>query len=64
MRNDFDRSNPFQSQKQHSVNFEYWLKSKLTCVYRKYEIKIKMVQEQWLQLKTKILLCYNMKIVI
>ena len=26
-----------------------------------YEVKIKMVQEQWLQLKMKFLLVYNMK---
>ena len=25
----------------------------MTCVYKEYEVKIKMVQEQWLQLKTK-----------
>ena len=31
-------------------------------VYKKYEIKTKMVQEQWLQLKMKILVGYNMKI--
>ena len=29
-----------------------------------YEVKIKMVQEQWLQLKMKFLLVYNMKFVI
>ena len=62
-RSDFDHSNLFQCQKQHSVNIEHWLKSKLTCVYKEYEIKTKMVQEQWLQLKMKFLLGYNMKIV-
>ena len=31
---------------------------------KEYEIKTKMVQEQWLQLKIKFLLGYNMKIVI
>ena len=36
----------------------------MTCVYKKYEIKTKIVQEQWLQLKMKFLLGYNMKIVI
>ena len=33
-------------------------------MHKEYEIKIKMVQEQWLQLKMKYLLGYNMKIVI
>ena len=33
----------------------------MTCVYKKYEVKIKMLQEQWLQLKMKFLLRYNMK---
>ena len=32
--------------------------------YKEYEVKIKMVQEQWLQLKMKFLLGYNMKTVI
>ena len=36
----------------------------MTCVYKKYEVKIKMLQERWLQLKIKFLLDYNMKIVI
>ena len=36
----------------------------MTCMYKEYEAKIKMVQEQWLQLKMKFLLDYNMKIVI
>ena len=36
----------------------------MTCVYEEYEVKIKMVQEQWLQLKIKFLLGYNIKIVI
>ena len=35
----------------------------MTCAYKEYGGKIKMVQEQWLQLKMKILLDYNMKIV-
>ena len=34
----------------------------MSCVYKKYEIKTKMVQGQWLQLKLKFLLSYNMKI--
>ena len=36
----------------------------MTCVYKEYEVKIKMVQDQWLQLKMKFLLGHNMKIVI
>ena len=36
----------------------------MTCVYKEYEGKIKVVQEQWLQLKMKYLLGYNMKTVI
>ena len=36
----------------------------MTCVYKAYEVQMKMVQEQWLQLKVKFLLSYNMKIVI
>ena len=35
----------------------------MTFVYKEYEVKIKIVQEQWLQLKMKFLLGYNMKIV-
>ena len=63
-RSDFDHSNLIQGQKQHSVNMQYWFKSKLTCVYKEYEVKIKMVKVQWLQLKVKLLVGYNMKIVI
>ena len=44
---------------------KYWLSVKIkisiTCVYKEYEVKIKMVQGQWLQLKMKF---FNMKIVI
>ena len=36
----------------------------MTCVYKEYEVKIKIVQKQWLQLKMMFLLDYNMKIVI
>ena len=35
-----------------------------TCVYKEYNTKIEMVLEWWLQLKTKLLLSYNMNIVI
>ena len=34
----------------------------MNCVYKEYEIKTKMVEEEWLQLKIKFLLGYNMKI--
>ena len=30
-------------------------------MYKDYKVKIKMLQEQWLQLKMKFLLGYNMK---
>ena len=47
---------------------EYWTKIKIkisiTSVYKDYEIKTKLVQEEWLQLKMKFLLGYNMKIII
>ena len=47
---------------------KYWtlikIKISLACVYKEYEVKVKMVQEQWLQLKMKFLLGYSMKIVI
>ena len=36
----------------------------MTCVYNNCEGKIKIVQEQWLQLEMKFLLGHNMKIVI
>ena len=40
------------------------IKFSMTYVYKEYEGKIKMVQDQWLQLKMMFLLGYNMKIVI
>ena len=36
----------------------------MTCVSKEYEIKTKMDQEQWLQLKMLFLLGYNLKIVV
>ena len=36
----------------------------MACKYKEYEVKIKMVQEQWLQLKLEFLLGYNVNIVI
>ena len=36
----------------------------MTYVYKEHEIKTKKVQEQWLQLKIKFSLGYNMKIII
>ena len=45
---------------------KYWtlikVKINISCVYKEYEGKTKMVQKQWLQLNTKFL--YNMKTVI
>ena len=47
---------------------EYWtsikIKFNMTCLYKEYELKTKMEQEQWLQLKTLFLLGYNLKIVV
>ena len=46
---------------------EYWtpikIKISMTCVYKEYENKMEMVEEQWLKLKMRFLLSYNMKIV-
>ena len=46
---------------------EYWIlikiKISMTCVSKEYEIKTKMVHEQWIQLKMLFLLGYNLKIV-
>ena len=36
----------------------------MACVWKEYVVKMKMVQEQLLQLKMKFLLGYNMKIAI
>ena len=36
----------------------------MTCVYKEYEIKTEILQEEWLQPKMKFLLGYNTKIVI
>ena len=46
---------------------EYWtsikMKINMACVSKEYEVKTKMEQEQWLQLKMLFLLGYNLKIV-
>ena len=46
---------------------EYWtsikMKINIACVSNEYEIKTKMMQEQWLQLNMLFLLGYNLKIV-
>ena len=39
------------------------MKINITCVSKEYEMKTKMEQEQWLQLKILFLLAYNFKIV-
>ena len=67
LRSDFDNSNLLQSYKQLWTTFcKYWtsiiIKISMS-VYKEYKMKIKMVLEQWLQLKT-IFGGYNMKIVI
>ena len=36
----------------------------MTFKHKEYEVRIKVVQEQWLHLKMKFLLGYNMKIII
>ena len=60
-----DYSNLFSKPK--TTFCKYWtsikIKISMTCVYKEYEIKIKMVQQQWLQLKMEFLLGYNMKTV-
>ena len=40
------------------------IKISMTCLYKEYEIKIKIIKERWLQLKIKFLMGYNMKVVI
>ena len=55
---------PFQSEKQLSLNIGHHLKSKLVWpASKEYEIETKMVHEQWMQLKMKFLLGYNLKII-
>ena len=65
-RSNLDHSNLFLKLK--VALCEYWtlvkIKINMTCVYKEYEIKTEMVQEQWLQLKMKFLSGYNMKTVI
>ena len=45
---------------------KYWklikMKVIVTCVYKEYKVKIKKVQEHWIQLRMKFLLGYKMKI--
>ena len=45
---------------------KYWtlikIKSSITCLYKGYKVKMKMAQEEWLQLKIKILYGYNIKL--
>ena len=46
----------------------YWtlikIKIGMTCVRKEYERKMKIVQKQWMQLKMKLVLAYNIKMVI
>ena len=57
---------PFSKLK--AIICKYWksikMKVSMTCAWKEYEVKIKMVQEQKLQLKMEFLVGYNMKIVI
>ena len=45
--------------------YKYWtsikIKIGMTCLKKQYDIKINIVQEQWLKLKINFLLSYNMK---
>ena len=63
-RSDFDDSNLFW--KLSTAFWEYQtlteMKISMTCVSKEYEIKTKMEQERWLQLKMLFLLGYNLKI--
>ena len=54
----FSRYELLSKQKQHSMNTEHQLKSKLAWLVCQ-EIKTKMVQEQWLKLKMTFLLIYS-----
>ena len=66
IRNDFDHLEPFSKLK--TTFCKCWtlveIKISMTCVYKEYEDKMKMVQGQWLQLKMKFLLGYTIKIII
>ena len=60
---------PFEPFAKLKIGFcEYWTSNKIeismTCASKEYQIKTKMVQEQWLQLKMKFLLGNNFKVVI
>ena len=69
-RSDFGHFNLFQNfWKSVKAKFrKYWtsikIKIGMTSMYKDYELEIKMVPEQWLQLKMKSLWRCNMKIVI
>ena len=54
---------PFSKLKTTFCNYWTSVKIKISMIYEVYKVKIKMVQKQWLQLKLKFLLGYNMKIV-
>ena len=47
---------------------KYWslikIKITMTFVFNEYEVKMKIAQEQWLELKMKLFLTYNMKMII
>ena len=64
-RSDFDDSNRFKAKNSFpwTLNINY-IKINMACVSKEYEIKTKMEQEQWLQLKKLFLFGYNLKIVL
>ena len=57
---------PFLKLKTTLCKYETSVKIKIgmTYVYKEYEVEIKMVQEQWPQLKVKFFIGFNVKIVI
>ena len=66
LRSDFDYSNLFWKLK--AAFCEYWASAKIkismTFVFKEYEFKIKKAHVQWIQLKMKFLVGYNLEIVI
>ena len=66
LRSDFDHLNPFSKLTTtfHKYLTSIKIKISMTFMYKDHEVKIKMVQEHWLQLRVKFLFCYNMKTVI
>ena len=59
----FTSFKPFSRLKATICKYGSLIKTKIsrTCVCKEYESKMKIVQEQWRQLKMKLFLAYNMK---